>query len=78
MRLKVRTLLIYLVSKHQNHEEDFFQIMCASQKVRTLMEFFTKAAGFAYNVSQPCLHVFFFLFCAILLFVPYFNSSQSL
>ena len=24
------------VSKHQNHEEDFFQIMCASQKDRTL------------------------------------------
>ena len=23
-------------SKRQNHEEDFFQIMCASQKVRTL------------------------------------------
>ena len=25
-----------LLSKRQNHEEDFFQIMCASQKVRTL------------------------------------------
>ena len=24
------------LSKRQNHEEDFFQIMCASQKVRTL------------------------------------------
>ena len=22
-----------LLSKHQNHDEDFFQIMCASQKV---------------------------------------------
>ena len=28
--------LIYLLSKRQNHEEDFFQIMCASQKVQTL------------------------------------------
>ena len=28
--------LIYLVSKLQNHEQDFFQIMCASQKVQTL------------------------------------------
>ena len=27
-----------LLSKRQNHEEDFFQIMCASQKVRTLMD----------------------------------------
>ena len=26
-----------LLSKRQNHEEDFFQIMCASQKVRTLI-----------------------------------------
>ena len=25
-----------LLSKCQNHEEDFFQILCASQKVRTL------------------------------------------
>ena len=25
-----------LLSKRQTHEEDFFQIMCASQKVRTL------------------------------------------
>ena len=25
-----------LLSKRQNHEEHFFQIMCASQKVRTL------------------------------------------
>ena len=25
-----------LLSKRQNHEEDFFQIICASQKVRTL------------------------------------------
>ena len=25
-----------LLSKLQNHEKDFFQIMCASQKVRTL------------------------------------------
>ena len=25
-----------LLSKRQNHEEDFFQIMCASQKVQTL------------------------------------------
>ena len=28
----------YLRSKRQNHEEDFFQIMCASQKVRTLVK----------------------------------------
>ena len=28
-----------LLSKRQNHEEDFFQIMCASQKVRTLKHF---------------------------------------
>ena len=27
-----------LLSKRQNHEEDFFQIMCAYQKVRTLRE----------------------------------------
>ena len=27
-----------LLSKRQNYEEDFFQIMCASQKVRTLNE----------------------------------------
>ena len=26
-----------LLSKRQNHKEDFFQIMCASQKVRTLI-----------------------------------------
>ena len=26
-----------LLSKCQNHEEDFFQIMCASQNVRTLL-----------------------------------------
>ena len=26
-----------LHSKRQNHEEDLFQIMCASQKVRTLL-----------------------------------------
>ena len=26
-----------LLSKRQKHEEDFFQIMCASQKVRTLI-----------------------------------------
>ena len=25
-----------LLSKRRNHEEDFFQIICASQKVRTL------------------------------------------
>ena len=25
-----------LLSKRQNHEEDFFQIMCDSQKVRTV------------------------------------------
>ena len=25
-----------LLNKRQNHEEDFFQIMCASQKVQTL------------------------------------------
>ena len=28
-----------LLSKCQNHEEDFFQIMCASQKVRTLLTY---------------------------------------
>ena len=28
-----------LLSKSQNHEEDFFQIMCASQKVRILPEY---------------------------------------
>ena len=27
-----------LLNKRQNHEEDFFQIMCASQKVRTLLQ----------------------------------------
>ena len=27
-----------LLSKRQNHEEDFFQIMRASQKVRTLLK----------------------------------------
>ena len=27
-----------LLSKRQNHEENFFQIMCASQKVRTLIK----------------------------------------
>ena len=27
-----------LLSKRQNHEEDFFQIICASQKVRTLLK----------------------------------------
>ena len=26
-----------LLSKRQNHVEDFFQIMCASQKVQTLI-----------------------------------------
>ena len=26
-----------LLIKRKNHEEDFFQIMCASQKVRTLI-----------------------------------------
>ena len=29
--------LSYLI-KRQNHEEDFFQIMCASQKVQTLIQ----------------------------------------
>ena len=28
-----------LLSKRQNHEEDFFQMLCASQKVRTLKEY---------------------------------------
>ena len=28
-----------LLSKRQNHEEDFFQIMCASHKVRTLQNY---------------------------------------
>ena len=27
-----------LLGKHQNHEEDFFQIMCASQKALTLLK----------------------------------------
>ena len=30
-------LYIYLVNK-KKHEEDFFQILCASQKVRTLLK----------------------------------------
>ena len=29
-----------LLGKHQNHEEDFFQNVCASQKVRTLQKHF--------------------------------------
>ena len=33
---------------------------------------YKKAAGFAYNVSQPCFHVFFFLF------VPYFYLCHTL
>ena len=39
--------LPHLLSKRQNHEEIFFQIMCASQKVRTLKRrFFQKLAEF--------------------------------
>ena len=30
-----------LLSKRQNHEEDFFQIMCTSQKVQTLLSIFS-------------------------------------
>ena len=30
-----KIFLMVLTNQRQNHEEDFFQIMCASQKVRT-------------------------------------------
>ena len=35
-----------LLSKRQNHEEDFFQIMCASQKVQSLTSSFSMNAYF--------------------------------
>ena len=35
-----------LLSKRQNHEEDFFQIMCASQKVSDLLYEFLKISNF--------------------------------
>ena len=48
-----------LLSKCQNHEEDFFQIMCASQKVRTLNVFlpfhfvalFSESPNFIQNMN---------------------------
>ena len=50
-----------LLSKRQNHEEDFFQIMCASQKVRTL-----KYPCLPYKVAskpQNSLMVHFYWIC---------------
>ena len=34
---KSSSWFVHLLSKRPNHEKDFFQIMCASQKVRTLL-----------------------------------------
>ena len=50
--------LIYLVCKHQNHEEDFFQIMCASQKVRTLCTRMLQFHQTFDNLNLRIIHIF--------------------
>ena len=50
-----------LLSKCQNHGEDFFQIMCASQKIRTLRkQFRTPALRFLHQIAHTIPHFFSF------------------
>ena len=57
---------IHLLSKHPNHEQDFFQILCASQKVRTLSKTETNSslefAGFSYFCRRPKVMAIIFRF----------------
>ena len=41
-----------LLSKRQNHKEDFFQILCVSQKVRALLDYYSLGWALRYFLSN--------------------------